>query len=149
MDAASPHIGTWRKEEPMIPAGELRFILVTDDNEAAAHLYRDVFGLEVQMNLDEPAGKGVILNVPAATLEVVGVGHERMVDGLEAGRPLDHRVRVAVRVDDLAEAARAVTASGAEAMAAPVETPWGDHNQRFRTKDGMQLTLFETTVGDT
>jgi hypothetical protein len=29
-------------------------------------------------------------------------------------------------------------------MAAPVDTPWGDKNQRFRAKDGMQLTLFQS-----
>jgi len=109
----------------------------------AAHLYREVFGLEVLIDLDEQVGRGVTLKVPVATLELVDVHHERMVDELEAGRPLDHRVRVAVQVDELADAARAVTAGGAEAMAAPVETPWGDHNQRFRTKDGMQLTLFQ------
>src|SRR6266542_4330579 len=110
--------------------------LDTAANEVAAHLYREVFGLEVLIDLDEQVGRGVTLKVPVATLELVDVHHERMVDELEAGRPLDHRVRVAVQVDELADAARAVTAGGAEAMAAPVETPWGDHNQRFRTKDG-------------
>lgn len=94
------------EEEPMIPVRELRFILVTDDYEWAAHLYREVFGLEVLMDLDEQAGRGVILKVPAATLELVDVHHERMVDELEAGRPLDHRARVAVQVDELADAAR-------------------------------------------
>ncbi len=128
----------------MIPARELRFIFVIDDYEAAAHLYREVFGLEVLMDLDAQAGRGVILKVPAATFELVDVDHERMVDELEVGRSLDHRVRIAVKVDELVDASRAVTASGAEAMAAPVETPWGDHNQRFRAKDGMQLTLFQS-----
>ena len=37
----------------MIPAREIRFVLVIDDYDAAAHLYREVFGLEVLMDLDE------------------------------------------------------------------------------------------------
>lgn len=128
----------------MISARELRFVLVVDDYAAAASLYRDLFGLEVLMDLDGQGGRGVILKVPDATLELVDDDHERMVDALEVGRSLDHRVRIAMRVDELDEASRAVVGSGAEAMAPPVETPWGDRNQRFRAKDGMQVTLFQT-----
>ncbi len=128
----------------MIPARELRFVLVFDDYEAAARLYRDVFGLEVVMDLEADGGRGVILKVPAATLELADVEHGRIVDEVEIGRPLDDRVRIAVRVDDLAHAADAVTETGAEPVAAAVETPWGDRNQRFRAKDGLQLTLFQS-----
>jgi predicted enzyme related to lactoylglutathione lyase len=117
---------------------------VIDDYHAAAHLYRDVFRLEVLQELDEQGGRGIILKVPAATLELVDVDHAGMVDEVEVGRPVDDRVRIAVKVDDLAEASRAVAETGAEAMAAPVETPWGDHNQRFKARDGMQLTLFQS-----
>jgi lactoylglutathione lyase len=85
----------------------------------------------------------VILEVPAATLEIVDTDHERMVDVLEAGRPFDKRVRIAVRVDDLGEAATAVIDAGGEAVASQVDTPWGDRNQRLTTPDGLQLTLFE------
>ena len=49
-----------------------------------------------------------------------------------------------MQVDDLAEAAGAVSATGAEPMADPVDTPWGDRNQRFRVADGVQLTLYQT-----
>jgi hypothetical protein len=67
-----------------------------------------------------------------------------MVDEVEVGRRLGERVRIAVRVDALEMASRSVLDSGAEALAGAVETPWGDHNQRFRSKDGTQLTLFQT-----
>jgi hypothetical protein len=60
------------------------------------------------------------------------------------GRPLDDHARIAVNIDNLAEASRAVEASGAAPMADQVVTPWGDHNQRFRTVDGLQLTLFQS-----
>jgi predicted enzyme related to lactoylglutathione lyase len=128
----------------MVPARELRFCFVIDDYEAAAHLYRDVFGLEVLMDLDEQGGRGVILNVPEATLELVDAEHGGMVDDVEVGRRVDDGVRIAVKVDDLQAASRAVTGAGGKAMASPVDTPWGDTNQRFRAKDGMQLTLFQS-----
>jgi catechol 2,3-dioxygenase-like lactoylglutathione lyase family enzyme len=127
----------------MVRARELRFVFVVDDYEAAARLYRDILGLEVVMDLEGDGGRGVILEVPAATLELADAEHGRNVDEIEVGRGLDDRVRIAVGVDELAEAAQAVTATGAEPMAAPVETPWGDRNQRFRAKDGLQLTLFQ------
>jgi hypothetical protein len=34
--------------------------------------------------------------------------------------------------------------TGAGAMAAPVDTSWGERNQRFGAKDGLQLALFES-----
>jgi predicted enzyme related to lactoylglutathione lyase len=134
-----------RGRRTMVPARELRFCFVIDDYEAAAHLYRDVFGLEVLMDLDEQGGRGVILNVPEATLELVDAEHGGMVDEVEVGRRVDDGVRIAVRVDDLQAASRAVTGAGGEAMAPPADTPWGDTNQRFRAKDGMQLTLFQSS----
>ena len=123
---------------------ELRFVVVVDDYDVAAHLFRDVFHLKVLMDLEGQGGRGVILEVPAATLEIVDADHERMVDELEAGRPFDKRVPIAVLVDDLGEAAPEVSDAGGEAIAAPADTPWGDRNQRFITPDGLQLTLFET-----
>jgi catechol 2,3-dioxygenase-like lactoylglutathione lyase family enzyme len=127
----------------MSAAREIRFVLATDDYDSAAHLYREVFGLEVVMDLEGQGGRGVILRLPEATLELVDAGHRTWVDVLEVGRPVDEAVRIAVRVDDLIGAARAVALSGATPMADVVATPWGDRNQRFRASDGMQLTLFQ------
>ena len=39
-------------------ARELRFAFVFDAYEEALHLYRDVFGLEVVMELDQQGGRG-------------------------------------------------------------------------------------------
>jgi catechol 2,3-dioxygenase-like lactoylglutathione lyase family enzyme len=69
----------------MTTAREVRFVLVAADYEAARKLYRDVFGLEVVMDLDGQGGRGVILRAPAATIEVVDAEHDRMVDGIEVG----------------------------------------------------------------
>ena len=118
--------------------------MVVDDYDVATHLFRDVFDLKVLMDLEGQVGRGVILEIPATTLEIVDADHERMVDVLEASRSFDKRVRIAVRVDDLGEAAREVSDARGEAISAPVDTPWGDRNQRFTTPDGLQLTLVET-----
>jgi predicted enzyme related to lactoylglutathione lyase len=128
----------------MPPVRELRFAFIVEDYDAAVRLYRDVFGLETIQELDEQGGRGVILRLPAATLELLDTDHGRMVDDVEVGRWLGERVRIAVEVDDLEEAGRAVAGAGAEQVAPAVETPWGDRNQRFRTRDGMQLTLFRS-----
>lgn len=128
-----------------IAAREIRIVLVVDDYEAAAHLYRDAFGLEVLMDLGADGGRGVILRLPTATLELADPEHGAVVDRIEVGRALGDRIRIAVQVDDLAQAAEAVAATGAEPMAEPVDTPWGDRNQRFRGRDGLQLTLFQAS----
>jgi catechol 2,3-dioxygenase-like lactoylglutathione lyase family enzyme len=132
----------------MTTARAVRFVLVAADYEAARKLYRDVFGLEVVMDLDGQGGRGVILRAPAATIEVVDAEHDRMVDGIEVGVAQGNRFRLAVQVDDLAEATVAVTTAGQEPIGEAVATPWGDRNRRFRdVADGTQLTLFETPGG--
>jgi lactoylglutathione lyase len=123
-------------------ARELRFAFTFDDYEAAVRLFRDVLGLETVMDLERQGGRGVILSVPSATLELFDRRHTDVVDEIEAGRPLGDRVRIAIRVNDLARAAAAVSDVGARIVAEPVRTPWGDHNQRLQTPDGLQLTLF-------
>ena len=127
----------------MTSARELRFAFTFEDYDAAVHLFRDVFGLQTLMDLEAQGGRGVILSVPSATLELFDPRHTDVVDEIEAGAPTGGRVRIAVRVDDLAGAAEAAHGAGAEPVAAPVLTPWGDRNQRFRLFEGLQLTLFE------
>jgi uncharacterized glyoxalase superfamily protein PhnB len=65
-----------------------------------------------------------------------------LVDQIEAGTRVSGAVRLAVEVADSEETARRLIDAGAEQMAPPVTTPWGDRNARVRTPDGMQLTLF-------
>jgi catechol 2,3-dioxygenase-like lactoylglutathione lyase family enzyme len=128
----------------MTPARELRFAFNFDDLDSALRLFRDVFGLETIEEFEHQGSRGVILRVPSATLELFDRAYGHHVDEIEAGRPLDYSVRVAVRIDDLTETSEAVQKSGASALAEPVVTPWGDHNRRFTTGDGLQLTLFQS-----
>ena len=123
-------------------ARELRFSFVVEDLDEALGLFRDAFGLET-LEAFEEAGRGVLLRVPEATLELLDPEHAAWVDGIETGARREGRVRIAVRVDDLDGAGEAATTAGASAVADPVETPWGDRNRRYRTADGLQLTLFQ------
>ena len=82
----------------------------------------------------------MILDVPADTLEIVDADHEWVVDVLEAGPSFDKRVRIAVLIDDLGRAAREVSDPEERRYRPPVDTPWGDRNQRFTTPEGLQLT---------
>ena len=128
----------------MAAARELRFAFTFDDYEAALRLFRDVFELETIMDLDAEGVRGVILRVPSATLELFDRAQGRLVDDIEVGRPLEQRVRIAVNIDDLDEATAAVMTTGTEPQAEAVDTPWGDRNRRFKTPDGLQLTLFQS-----
>jgi catechol 2,3-dioxygenase-like lactoylglutathione lyase family enzyme len=131
----------------MTKTRELRFAFTFDDYEGAVRLFRDVLGLQTVMDLERDGGRGVILAVPSATLEVFDALHTDAIDRIEVGRPTGDRVRIAVRVDELDEAAASVAIAGVEPIAEPVLTPWGDRNQRFRLPDGLQLTLFAGEEG--
>jgi lactoylglutathione lyase len=132
----------------MTVANELRFAFVIQDFDAGLRLFRDVLGLDSLMSFEHQGGHGVVLKVASATLELFDPTYGRYVDQVEVGHPLDERVRIAVQVDDLEEATEAVLSTGASRIADPVQTPWGDHNLRLRTSDGLQLTLFESPRND-
>jgi lactoylglutathione lyase len=127
----------------MTAARELRFAFTFDDFDAAVRLFRDVLGLTQLEDFSDDSGRGIILRVPAATLEVFDRGYAAGVDRIEAGVESGGRVRIAVDVKDLASTGREVQAAGATPVADPVRTPWGDRNQRFEMDGGLQLTLFQ------
>jgi lactoylglutathione lyase len=137
-------IGREGRRRTIMTARELRFAFVVDDYEVTLRLFRDVLGLEVIEDFEEQEGRGVLMAVPTATVEILDRAHGDWVDRIETGRSLGERVRIAVRVDALRAAADAVREAGAEIVAEPIITPWGDHNQRFAIPGAMQLTLFST-----
>ena len=75
-------------------------------------------------------------------LELLDEAQAEYVDRIEAGRRVAGPVRLAVDVPDSEAAARRLVEAGAEQIAEPVTTPWGDRNARVQAPDGMQLTLF-------
>lgn len=123
---------------------ELRVALTAENFEGAVALYGEALGLRAVKQWDEPHGRGVIFAAGAATVEILDRSQAQYVDEVEAGGRVSGSVRLALGVADVDEVSGSLRGGGAEAVAAPVTTPWGDRNQRLRAPDGMQLTLFRT-----
>jgi uncharacterized glyoxalase superfamily protein PhnB len=124
---------------------ELRIALTVANFDEALAFYRNAVGLEQIADWSTDNGRVVVLNAGRATLELFDEAQAEFVDEIEAGRRVSGTVRLALEVTDSGETARRLIAAGAEEVAPPVTTPWGDRNARVRAPDGMQLTLF--TVG--
>jgi methylmalonyl-CoA/ethylmalonyl-CoA epimerase len=121
---------------------ELRVALTVADFDEALAFYRDALGLEQVADWSSGDGRVVLLEAGRATLELLDEPQAALVDEIEAGRRVSGSVRVALEVADSEELARRLVDAGAEQVAQPALTPWGDRNARVRAPDGMQLTLF-------
>ena len=121
---------------------ELRVALTVANFDEALAFYKNAVALEQIADWSTENGRVVVLNAGRATLEVFDEAQAEFVDEIEAGRRVSGTVRLALEVTDSGETARRLIAAGAEEVAPPVTTPWGDRNARVRTPDGMQLTLF-------
>ena len=121
---------------------ELRLVLTVDDFDQALRFYRDALGLEQTADWSSDDGRVVLLEAPSGTLELLDERQAALIDDVEAGKRVSGAVRLAVEVADSEETAQRLIAAGADQVAPPVTTPWGDRNARVRTPDGMQLTLF-------
>jgi len=121
---------------------ELRVALTVPDFGQALAFYRDALGLEQIADWSSETGRVVVLDAGRATLELFDQAQAESVDAIEAGRRVSGTVRLALRVTDSDDLAARLVAAGAEQVAPPVTTPWGDRNARVQAPDGMQLTLF-------
>jgi len=121
---------------------ELRVALTVEDFDTALAFYRDTLGLEQVADWSSETGRVVLLDAGRATLELLDEAQAETIDSIEAGRRVTGTVRLALEVGDSADTARRLVAAGAEEVAPPVMTPWGDRNARVRAPDGLQLTLF-------
>ena len=121
---------------------EFRITLTVDDFDAAVRLYRDALGLPEVADWSTDQGRVLLLDVGRATLELFDEAQAAMVDEMEVGRRVSGTVRFALHVPDAGATAATLVDAGAAAVAAPVDTPWGDRNARVEAPDGMQLTLF-------
>jgi lactoylglutathione lyase len=126
----------------MTEVTELRVTLTVKDFDEALAFYRDVLGLEQVADWSSATGRVVALDAGRATLELFDEAQAASVDEIEAGRRVSGTIRFALRVADSEDMARRLVAAGAERVAPPVLTPWGDRNARVQAPDGMQLTLF-------
>jgi len=121
---------------------ELRVALTVEDFDRAVAFYRDALGLEQLADWSSATGRVVVLEAGRATLELFDAAQAESVDAIEAGRRVSGTVRFVLRVEDSGDMADRLVAAGAERVAPPVITPWGDRNARVQAPDGMQLTLF-------
>jgi len=121
---------------------ELRVALTVEDFDRAVVFYRDALGLEQLADWSSATGRVVVLEAGRATLELFDAAQAESVDAIEAGRRVSGPVRLALRVADSGDMAERLVAAGAERVAPPVITPWGDRNARVQAPDGMQVTLF-------
>lgn len=126
----------------MADVTELRVTLTVAEFDEALAFYRDALGLVQVADWSSEEGRVVLLEAGRAMLELFDEAQAALVDAIEVGRRVSGAVRLALEVADSEETARRLVAAGAEQVAAPVTTPWGDRNARVRAPDGMQLTLF-------
>ena len=132
----------------MADVTELRVALTVENFDQALAFYRDALGLEQVADWSSESGRVVVLDAGRATLELFDQAQAESVDAIEAGRRVSGTVRLALRVQDSGDVAKRLVAAGAERVAEPVTTPWGDRNARVKAPDGMQLTLFTPESGD-
>jgi len=123
---------------------ELRVTLTVADFDQAVAFYRDALGLDQLADWSSDDGRVVLLDAGKATLELFDQAQAETIDAIEAGRRVSGTVRLALQVADSEEAQRLLVEAGADQVAPPVTTPWGDRNARVSAPDGMQLTLFST-----
>jgi lactoylglutathione lyase len=129
------------------PVKELRVAVLVDDYDRALRIYRDVLGLPVIESWQADRGSGAILDAGHATLELLSRDQVELVDRVEADGIESPPIRLALEVEDSAEAAARLEAAGVERLGGPVVTPWNHRNVRLRDPQGTQLTLF-TVLGD-
>ncbi|QIN82221.1 SDR family NAD(P)-dependent oxidoreductase [Rubrobacter tropicus] len=123
---------------------ETRVALTVADFDGAAALYRDALNLPVVMGWDETQGRGIVLDAGRATIELVDHPQAEHIDEVEVGERVSGPVRLAFEVSNVGASADSLKEKGAKVLNSPVQTPWGDLNQRLRAPDGLQLTLFQS-----
>jgi predicted enzyme related to lactoylglutathione lyase len=128
------------------PVQELRVALTTQDYDRLVQFYCAGLGLEPSQVWNHGQGKGLVIDMGAASLELFDETQARTVDQIETGRTISGPVRFALQVPDLKAAIQRLQAAGATQVSDPVVTPWGDYNVRFQDPDGMQVTLFQKTT---
>ena len=131
------------------PISEMRVALTTDDYDRLLEFYCAGLGLQPEKIWNNEQGKGLILNLGVATMELFDEDQANTVDHIEAGQRLSGQVRIALQVPDLSAAMERLLAHGATCVHPPVVTPWGDINVRFQDPDGLQITLFQKSQAET
>ena len=120
-----------------------RLVLNVDDLDSALRFYRDALKLKTLESWDSPDGRGVILELPVSTLEIMDRKNANSVDELEAGVRLNGDIRLGLEVNGLNSVVENLEQHGAKPVHDAVQTPWNSLNQRLETPDAKQLTVFQ------
>ena len=120
-----------------------RLVLNVDDLDSALRFYRDALKLKILEAWDSPDGRGVILELPVSTLEIMDRKNANSVDELEAGARLNGDIRLGLEVNGLNSVVENLEQHGAKPVHDAVQTPWNSLNQRLETPDAKQLTVFQ------
>jgi len=129
--------------ESNFPITEMRVALTSKDYERLLQFYCSGLGLEPAQIWNNEQGKGLMLNLGTATMELFDEEQAQTIDRIETGLRVSGQVRIAFQVPDLKAAMERLLAHGATLVHEPVVTPWGDINVRFQDPDGLQITLFQ------
>ena len=121
---------------------EMRLVLTVDDLECAATFFRDRVGLNQLAVFENDGSRGLLLDAGHTTLELFDQRQASAIDQIEVGRRVAGRMRLAFRTSDSESLAHRLESVGAELIAGPVDTPWGDRNVRLVGPENIQLTLF-------
>ena len=132
--------------ETSSPITEMRVALTTSDYDRLLKFYCTGLGLEPGQIWNNEQGKGLILNLGVASLELFDEAQAQTVDKIETEQRISGQVRFAFQVPDLKAAIERLMAHGATMVHPPVVTPWGDYNVRFQDPDGLQVTLFQKLI---
>lgn len=123
---------------------EVRVALTVKDFDAAARLFREGLGLDIEAAFENsPDGRVIILPAGRATIELLNRDQADFVDEVETGTVVGSPFRLAIGVADTDVSGERLQALGARVVHGPVVTPWGDRNMRLETPDGVQITLFQ------
>jgi len=123
---------------------QLRLVVEADDYDEALAFYRDVLGMsEIAAFAEGGDDRVAILDAGRATLEIASPAHKRLIDAVETDGLVGAPVRVAFEVDDVVAVTDAAASTGAELLAAPVETPWRSSNSRLRAPAALEITFFQ------
>ena len=126
------------------PPRQLRLIIETDDFDSALRFYRDVLGMPEQLAYaTEGDDRVAILNVGVATIELATPTHARNIDDVEGAPRTPGALRIALEVDDTAQAVATARDGGAEVISPPVKTPFQSLNARVQGPAGWQVTFFQ------
>lgn len=142
-DPEGNRIELWEPTDKAVVT-QMRLVVEADDYDQAVHFFRDVLGLPEEMAFAGPDGAHVtILAAGRATLEIANPAQKRYIDGVEVGRQVAPKYRVAFEVADASATTTRLVDAGAELIAPPTETPWRSLNARLSAPAGLQITLFE------